>query len=135
VASAPTNPSFREINSDNQLWILNNSLEGKTLLLWGLDSVIWEAADKYGIDYNLLRTCLNDECNFAKEHETCIGDEGLAIGRAQFHRITWESNCVGDYRTATERDQIFCMANMWSEGKQEEWTCYRKLIRTLGDKI
>jgi hypothetical protein len=100
-----------------------------------LDLVICEAADTYGIDYNLLRDCLNEECNFEKEHEACLGDRGLAFGRAQFHRITWESNCLGDYRTATERDQIFCMAKMWSEGKANLWSSYNRIIRTLGDKI
>lgn len=135
AAQAPTIPLLQEEGSNTQLLIQNNSFKGKSATIWGLDLMVWEATEKYGIDYYLLRDCLNEECNFSKKHETCLGDRGLAFGRCQFHKPTWKANCVGDYRTATERDQIFCMAKMWSEGKQNEWSCYKKIMRTLGDRI
>ena len=101
-------------------------LEGRLILIQGnslvrshsgalqndLERQLWEAAEKYGLDYDFFKAVINCECNLKKDHEKCLGDKGLAFGRAQFHKSTFEANCLGDYKS--ERDQVECMARLIS---------------------
>ena len=103
-----------------------NTLKGNNPIIWGVESLIWEAADKYQIDYDFFKAVINCECNLKKDHEKCLGDKGLAFGRAQFHKSTFEANCVGDYRS--EKDQVFCAAEMISEDKGYHWSCFKKQV-------
>ena len=117
-------------------------LEGRLILIQGnslvrshsgalqndLERQLLEAADKYQIDYDFFKAVINCECNLKKDHEKCLGDKGLAFGRAQFHKSTFEANCVGDYKS--ERDQVFCAAEMISGGKGFNWSCFKKQILT-----
>lgn len=133
TAQAPTISLLQELGSNTQVLIENNSFKGKSAIIWDTELIIWEATDKYGIDYDLFKNVINCECNLNKEHETCFGDAGRAFGRCQFWKSTFKANCEGNYRN--EIDQIFCMAKMWSEGKQDEWSCYNDIIKTLGDRL
>ena len=101
-------------------------------VIWGIEKELWEAADKYQIDYDFFKAVINCECNLKKDHEKCLGDKGLAFGRAQFHKSTFEANCLGDYKS--ERDQVFCAAKMISEGKGFNWSCFNKYL-VLADKL
>jgi len=117
-------------------------LEGRLILIQGnslvrshsgalqndLERQLWEAAEKYGLDYDFFKAVINCECNLKKDHEKCLGDKGLAFGRAQFHKSTFEAYCVGDYKS--ERDQVFCAAEMISGGKGFNWSCFKKQILT-----
>ena len=124
---APTIPLLQE---GRLLLIEGNSLvSGQSGALQNdLESLIWEAADKYQIDYDFFKAVINCECNLKKDHEECLGDKGLAFGRAQFHKSTFEAYCVGDYKS--ERDQVFCAAEMISGGKGFNWSCFKKQILT-----
>ena len=95
-------------------------------VIWGIEKELWEAADKYQIDYDFFKAVINCECNLKKDHEKCLGDKGLAFGRAQFHKSTFEAYCLGDYRS--EKDQVFCAAEMISEDKGYHWSCFKKQV-------
>ena len=127
IAQSPTIPPLQE---GRLLLIEGNSLvSGQSGALQNdLESLIWEAAEKYGLDYDFFKAVINCECNLKKDHEKCLGDKGLAFGRAQFHKSTFEAYCVGDYKS--ERDQVFCAAEMISGGKGFNWSCFKKQILT-----
>ena len=124
---APNLP-FQGLKVSNIILIQRNSLQANSGLLWGIKKQLWEAADKYQIDYDFFKAVINCECNLKKDHEKCLGDKGLAFGRAQFHKSTFEAYCVGDYKS--ERDQVFCAAEMISGGKGFNWSCFKKQILT-----
>ena len=130
---APKNLPLQELEVLNIVLIEENSLQANCGLLWGIKKQLWEAAEKYGLDYDFFKAVINCECNLKKDHEKCLGDKGLAFGRAQFHKSTFEAYCLGDYKS--ERDQVECMARLISENKGFLWTCYRNYMKILGDKI
>ena len=126
---APKNPPLQELEGSLILIQGNSLVSGQSGALQNdLESLIWEAADKYQIDYDFFKAVINCECNLKKDHEKCLGDKGLAFGRAQFHKSTFEAYCVGDYKS--ERDQVFCAAEMISGGKGFNWSCFKKQILT-----
>ena len=122
---------FREVDS-NYLLIDKTALKGNIGVLWGVEKLIAEVADTYSLDYTFYSKIIDCECGLNRTHESCIGDSGLAFGRLQFHKATFEENCDGSY--TNEEDQIKCGAKMISEGKGKAWSCYSKLIKTLTDK-
>ena len=126
---APKNLPFQELEG-TLILIQSNSLvrSHSGVLQNDLERQLWEAADKYQIDYDFFKAVINCECNLKKDHEKCLGDKGLAFGRAQFHKSTFEAYCVGDYKS--ERDQVFCAAEMISGGKGFNWSCFKKQILT-----
>ena len=126
---APKNLPFQELEG-SLILIQGNSLvrSQSGALQNDLERLIWEAADKYQIDYDFFKAVINCECNLKKDHEKCLGDKGLAFGRAQFHKSTFEANCLGDYKS--ERDQVECMARLISENKGFLWTCLFKMSKT-----
>jgi hypothetical protein len=77
-------------------------------------------ADKYLIDKSQLLTTIQCESSFKYN---AIGDNGLAIGVAQFHKPTFDRFCKGEY-TST-KDQLKCMAEMWQKGYQRHWSCWK----------
>ena len=126
---APKNLPFKELEGRLILIQGNSLVSGQSGALQNdLESLIWEATDKYQIDYDFFKAVINCECNLKKDHEKCLGDKGLAFGRAQFHKSTFEAYCVGDYKS--ERDQVFCAAEMISGGKGFNWSCFKKQILT-----
>jgi hypothetical protein len=124
IAIAPTMPLPQE---GDLILVEGNSLVSRQTTLFSndLEAQLWEAAAKYGLDYEFFKAIINCECNLKKDHEKCLGDGGLAFGRAQFHKSTFQANCDGDYYS--ERDQIFCAAKMISEGKGFHWSCFKAL--------
>ena len=131
---APSNLPFQELEGTLILLQGNSLVKSHSGALQNdLERQLWEAAEKYGLDYDFFKAVINCECNLKKDHEKCLGDKGLAFGRAQFHKSTFEANCVGDYKS--ERDQVECMARLISENKGFLWTCYRNYMKILGDKI
>ena len=125
----PKTPLLREVGNNVPILIQNDSFKGKSAIIWGVEATIWEASEKYGVDYDLIKNVINCECQLDRKHETCIGDSGRAFGRCQFHKPTFLANCEGDYKSET--DQIYCMAKMFSENKQGNWTCYPKVLGDL----
>jgi len=79
---------------------------------------------KYGLDYKLLESIIHCESSWNSE---AIGDSGLAFGLAQFHKLTFDGHCIGEYKNPF--DQLNCFAKMMSEGKEKHWTCFRYLTR------
>ena len=128
---SPKTPLLQEYDSNTQLLIQDNSFKGKSAIIRGTELIIWEASEKYGVRYDLIKNVINCECGLNKPHEKCWGDNSKAFGRCQFWRSTFNAYCEGDYYNET--DQVNCMAKMFSEGEAHNWTCYTKLIRTLGD--
>uniref|UniRef100_A0A6M3Y432 Transglycosylase n=1 Tax=viral metagenome TaxID=1070528 RepID=A0A6M3Y432_9ZZZZ len=116
----------------NIVLIEKTTLKPNVGVLWGTKALVWEASDKYGVDYDFLNYVFNCECNFNKPNEECLGDRGLAYGRAQFHKPTFKMYCGGDYYS--EQDQIFCATRLFLEGKGYLWSCAKK-FQTLADKI
>ena len=126
---APKNLPFQELEGTLILLQGNSLVRSHSGALQNdLERQLWEAANKYGLDYDFFKVVINCECNLKKDHEKCLGDKGLAFGRAQFHKSTFEANCVGDYKS--ERDQVFCAAEMISGGKGFNWSCFKKQILT-----
>ena len=133
IVQAPTNPQL-----DGNLIVVNgNSIKGTNLPFYpeiatygtfiGQDAVeISLVAEKYGISEYKFLNLLNEECNFVKSNEECIGDNGRAYGRAQFHIGTFNQYCEGDYKD--EFDQIECCAQMWEMGiANEHFSACRKI--------
>ena len=81
-------------------------------------------AEEYGLDESQLLYTIACESSF--RHTGVYGDSGLAYGLAQFHKPTFDGYCNGDYYSA--KDQLECMAQMWSAGQQRHWSCWKRLI-------
>lgn len=79
-------------------------------------------AVQYGLEEELLIRTLECESNF---RYNAVGDNGKAVGVAQFHFPTWAMYCAGDYYSA--RDQLICMSEMWQRNLEYHWSCWRKL--------
>ena len=77
-------------------------------------------AENMGLDKSQLLTTIQCESSF---DNTKIGDHGLAVGIAQFHKETFDRNCKGDYHSS--KDQLICMGQMWKKGMMRHWTCWR----------
>lgn len=77
-------------------------------------------ANKYGVEESQLMTTIKCESEF---YHNQYGDDGAAFGLAQYHKPTFDRFCTGDYYSA--KDQLECMAEMFSKGLQKHWTCWR----------
>lgn len=78
-------------------------------------------ANQYGINKDEMIVTIQCESNF---NVTAVGDHGLAYGLSQFHKTTFDSYCKGNYHSA--KDQLVCMAQMFSKRMQHHWTCWTK---------
>jgi hypothetical protein len=77
---------------------------------------------KYGGNYELLYKCIVNESSW---NENAKNPHSTASGISQFINSTWNENCEGDKHNGF--DQLDCMVRMWSEGKQSQWECLKKL--------
>ena len=82
--------------------------------------VLGEVSVKYGADYDSLYRTIQCESGF--RNDGVFGDSGKAYGIAQFHLPTFKQFCTGDYTNM--RDQLDCMAKMFSQNLQSHWTCF-----------
>lgn len=76
----------------------------------------------YGVSLNDLNRTVQCESGF--RHEGLFGDGGRAYGIAQFHAPTFKQYCEGEYKDM--HDQLWCMAEMFSQHQQHHWTCFSK---------
>lgn len=80
-------------------------------------------SQQYGVDYDLLYEIVQCESSW---NDKAVGDNGKAYSLAQFHRPTFDRFCEGEYENPF--NQLECMAKMFSEGLQDHWTCYYKVL-------
>ena len=128
---APTIPLLQE---GRLLLIEGNSLvSGQSGALQNdLERLIWEAADKYGIDYDIMYFLA--KCESGLKHDNRYGDHNLAYGLYQWHQSSW--NLYNKkFGTNLDRkniyDQAMMTARVLSIGGQKNWTnCFRKQILT-----
>jgi signal transduction histidine kinase len=85
-----------------------------------IKEAISEVAIKYGIEQSELMTTIKCESSF---NALAVGDHGLAYGLAQFHESTFDRYCSGDYHSP--KDQLVCMAQMWLNHGQSNWSCWK----------
>lgn len=83
---------------------------------------IREVAQKYLIDESSLMQTIKCESGF--QHAGVFGDHGVAYGLAQFHKDTFDRFCDGSYYSA--KDQLICAAQMFRDGHQRHWSCWKK---------
>jgi hypothetical protein len=76
---------------------------------------------KYLLDESQLLQVIKCESSF---NHNQYGDSGKAFGLAQFHKPTFNQYCKGNYYSA--KDQLICLAEMWQNGKQKHWSCWKK---------
>jgi len=93
-----------------------------------IPEMIIEYSEKYQVDPLLVSCILENESHFRPE---AIGDNGLAVGIAQFHLNTFKTfrRLMGetgkDLRTNPEESiKILCWA--LSTGRGYHWTAYRR---------
>ena len=112
---APTIPLLQE---GRLLLIEGNSLvSGQSGALQNdLERQLWEAADKYGLGYNLLYNLA--VCESGLIHENRWGDKGLSYGLFQFKQRTFDDYCEGDRENM--EDQIECAGQMIAQGLGEK---------------
>lgn len=82
------------------------------------------AGQMYGQDPNeLWRVALCESCNGCPQPDPSA-DNGVCKGMFQFHPGTWASTPYGNRSIWDGEAQIYAAAWMWSQGRQNEWTCY-----------
>lgn len=89
-------------------------------------AAIREVAKKYLIDESQLMQTIKCESQF--EHAGVFGDGMEAYGLAQFHEPTFRLYCDGSYYSA--HDQLICMAQMFRDGQQRHWSCWKKYFQS-----
>ena len=125
IARAAANDSnnFQTIyqNSDNRPVNFtqdNNLAQGNTLQM---KQYVFYLSQAYKINYSQFYSVIECESAF----RLLYGDSGRAFGIAQFHKDTFNTYCKGNYYNSY--DQLTCMAQMVSQGKARQWTCFNKL--------
>ena len=130
---APKNLPFQELEGRLILIQGNSLVSGQSGALQNdLERLIWEAADKNGLEYDLLYNLAM--CESGLKHENRYGDHNLAYGLYQWHQSSW--NLYNKkFGTNLDRkniyDQAMMTARVLSIGGQKNWTnCFRKQILT-----
>lgn len=127
---SPLSTSSSSVNTPSIPVIDNIYLTGNaSVFISNTERLVWEKAHKYCLNFQFFTALIECECDKDK-HEKCVGDGGLAFGRAQFHLNTFNENCDGSYYS--EEDQLECAAKMISKGMGNRWTCYTKIMRKKG---
>ena len=85
---APKNLPFQELEG-TLILIQGNSLVRSYpgALQNDLERQLWEAADKYGIDYDIMYFLA--KCESGLKHDNRYGDHNLAYGLYQWHQSSW----------------------------------------------
>jgi len=129
--NAPKNLPFQELEGTLILIQGNSLVSGQSGALQNdLERLIWEAADKYGIDYDIMYFLA--KCESGLKHDNRYGDHNLAYGLYQWHQSSW--NLYNKkFGTNLDRkniyDQAMMTARVLSIGGQKNWTnCFRKQI-------
>lgn len=107
-----------------------------TVLLWALpifayapfasyekptiDELITQYATKYGVSEYAMRVTIKCESGF---NPNAVGDGGQSRGLVQIHRPSWPD--ISDAQAFDPDFAIRFMAERFSEGREELWTCYR----------
>jgi len=130
---APLNLPFQELEGSLILLQGNSLVRSHSGALQNdLERLIWEAADKYGIDYDIMYFLA--KCESGLKHDNRYGDHNLAYGLYQWHQSSW--NLYNKkFGTNLDRkniyDQAMMTARVLSIGGQKNWTnCFRKQILT-----
>ena len=128
IAQSPTIPLLQE---GRLLLIEGNSLvSGQSGALQNdLERLIWEAADKYQIDYDLLYNLAI--CESGLKHEK-YGDNGRAYGLFQWWQSSWDMYNK-KFGTTLDRKNIDDQAEMTAKvlniGGYKNWTnCFKKQV-------
>ena len=124
---SPSILPLQELDSNTQLLIENNSFKGKVAIIWGVESLIWEVADKYQIEYDLLYNLAI--CESGLKHEK-YGDNGRAYGLFQWWQSSWDMYNK-KFGTTLDRKNIDDQAEMTAKvlniGGYKNWTnCFKK---------
>ncbi len=131
---SPKTPLLREYDSNTQLLIQGNSLKGKSAIIRGTELIIWEASEKYGVDYGILYNLA--KCESGLVHENKWGDNGRSFGIYQWQQASWKlyNNKFG---LSLERNKIEDQAELTAivlkNGGWRNWfNCFNK-YKVLGD--
>ena len=110
-------------NATSGLLKISNKKDYKNLELQpvSLKQRVAHLCQKYGLDYDQLYSVLQCESQLIPQY----GDSGMAFGVAQFHLATFNAYCEGNYYNTF--DQLECMAQMFSSGQAENWSCFNNL--------
>ena len=133
---SPINPPFQESGINTQLLVENNSFQGKSVIIWGFEMLIWEMAEKYQVEYDLLYNLA--KCESELVHENKWGDKGRSFGLYQWQEKSWElynKKFNLDLDIKNPKDQIELTAIVLKDGGWRNWyNCYRK-YQVYADKI
>ena len=131
LTKSHTNYSFRDKTGNISYFSQSPFVGQPRAIIWGSEAIvwgaIWEASNKYNVSFDLLYNLAKCESGLST---TVPGDHNLAYGLFQFHLNTFQKNCDGEYRSP--RDQAMCCAKMISQGLEDNWTCYHKV---MADKL
>lgn len=103
------------------IFIEKNSLRGDLSVIWGVERLLWETADKYGLDYDLLYNLA--WCESKLQHEDTWGKAGeygifqwkLRSWRDYNKQYGWELNILN------LEDQIELTARVLADGDSHNW--------------
>ena len=104
--------------------LFKSSLSGIDFTDYGNPKMV---ASYYSIVYGVEKESYfkTIQCESGFKHEGLYGDHGLAYGVAQFHLDTFKANCP-DLDYTDMNDQLNCMAKMFTEHQQHQWTCFHR---------
>lgn len=85
-----------------------------------IDELITHYAAEYGVSEHAMRVTIKCESNF---NPNAVGDGGNSRGLVQIHRPSWPD--ISDEEAFDPDFAIRFMAERFSEGREELWTCYR----------
>ena len=130
TAQAPSNLPFQELEG-SLILIQGNSLVRSYpgALQNDLERLIWEVADKYQIEYDLLYNLAI--CESGLKHEK-YGDNGRAYGLFQWWQSSWDMYNK-KFGTTLDRknidDQTEMTAKVLNIGGYKNWTnCFKKQV-------
>ena len=130
IVQSPSNLPLQELEG-TLILIQGNSLvtSHSGALQNDLERQLWEVADKYGLEYDLLYNLA--VCESSLIHENRWGDKGLSYGLFQWQEKSWDLYNK-KYGLNLDRykleDQTEMTAKVLAEGGEHNWRrCWRKI--------
>ncbi len=111
-----------------------NTLRANSVLLNSTETIIWEASEKYNVDYDILYYLAICESGLKQNR---YGDSGLAYGIYQWHQSSWtlyNKKFGTDLDRNGIEDQITMTAKVLAEKGYKNWAnCFKQQV--LGNLI